>query len=258
MNTIPLHTNLVRKYFDQQTGYYSQGSRMEISPGFQLAIDSIKLPGFKTILDIGCGCGFLLTALQGHYEKGIGIDLSYKMLQEANILFRRNKNLNSHWLQGNTLKLPFKSDKFDLICNRYLWHYLPDPLTVLEEIKRVLIPNDKLLLIDRITTENTEQNLKQNRIEKLRNTKFFKIYKASNIEKLLKNFGFTISQKYNFDQEVKVSNWCKSGGVGEETKQEIFSLLVSDLASNKTGLNPFIKNNELFIIQKSVLILACL
>jgi len=100
------------------------------------------------VLDIGCGNGALLNALEPRIASGVGVDESGPMIEQAR---RRNAafaNLEFKKIDGPVL--PFDDGEFDVVTSLMSFRYLDwDPL--LAEIKRVTKPGGKLLVVDMVT-----------------------------------------------------------------------------------------------------------
>jgi SAM-dependent methyltransferase len=107
-------------------------------------------PGHR-VLDLGCGEGrhSLSAYLQPDVEV-FGVDLSAEDLGTAmgRIADMRDYEPQGRlqFLQGDALRLPFADHSFDrVICSEVLEH-IPNYLSVLEEIQRVLKPGGKLCI----------------------------------------------------------------------------------------------------------------
>lgn len=99
------------------------------------------------VLDIGCGNGALLRELAPRIKSGIGIDLSKDLLELA----RKNNasNLNLNFRQVTGPQLPLEDQSVDLIISLLSFRYLDwDPL--MDEIKRVLRPGGRILILDMV------------------------------------------------------------------------------------------------------------
>jgi ubiquinone/menaquinone biosynthesis C-methylase UbiE len=98
------------------------------------------------VLDLGCGNGALLQALAGRIELGIGVDVSNAMVERA------RSRASGHPLRFETISgpnLPFADQSFDVVTSFLSFRYLDwDP--VLCEIRRVLSPGGRLLIVDMV------------------------------------------------------------------------------------------------------------
>jgi len=108
------------------------------------------LPESKNIsvADIGCGNGALLKELAPGIKEGIGFDTSANIIESAIKLNRGNSNISFKLINGPIL--PIEGQSIDLIISLLSFRYLDwDPL--MDEIKRVLTPGGKILIIDMVT-----------------------------------------------------------------------------------------------------------
>ena len=100
---------------------------------FEQAKLEIILAGFpanvESVLDIGCGTGWMLEALRSHYRFGVGVDFSLEGLRQVNVSS----------VLGICTSLPFKTASFDLVlCAEVVEHLDDDQLAQLvAEINRV-------------------------------------------------------------------------------------------------------------------------
>ena len=101
-----------------------------------------------TILDIGCGNGALLNALSERIEHGVGVDESAGVIERAKLRNAKSENLEFKKIDGPVL--PFPDNSFDVITSLMSFRYLDwDPLLL--EIKRVMKPGGKFLIVDMVT-----------------------------------------------------------------------------------------------------------
>jgi demethylmenaquinone methyltransferase/2-methoxy-6-polyprenyl-1,4-benzoquinol methylase len=99
-----------------------------------------------SILDVGCGTGSHLELYQRYKCDLYGIDLSPSMLNVA----RKRLGNTAQLDLGDATKMPYVDDKFDLVISMLSLHEMsPETRSaVLNEIKRVLKSDGRLLLID--------------------------------------------------------------------------------------------------------------
>jgi len=98
------------------------------------------------ILDVGCGTGSHLELYQRYKCNLFGIDLSPSMLDVARERLGDSAQLDF----GNATEMPYEDDKFDLVISMLSLHEMPPETrsSVLNEVKRVLKSDGRLLLID--------------------------------------------------------------------------------------------------------------
>lgn len=96
----------------------------------------------ETVLDIGCGTGWLAAGLP-RARPGlavIGVDLSHGMIERARAA--------GAWplLRADAQRLPLATASVDLIVTRGILHHLPDVPATLTEWRRVLRPRGAVVL----------------------------------------------------------------------------------------------------------------
>ncbi len=102
----------------------------------------------STVVDIGCGNGALLKELSPRIKNGIGLDASQNILENAKRFNKNNTNISFKLIDGP--KLPLEDKSVDVVISLLSFRYLDwDPL--MDEIKRVLKPGGKILIIDMVT-----------------------------------------------------------------------------------------------------------
>jgi len=98
------------------------------------------------VLEVSFGTGWLLTQYAGRFETH-GIDLNEVMLGVA----RRNlerAGLNAELRTANVEALPYPDDYFNTIVNTMAFTGYPDGARAMSELRRVLCPGGRLVMID--------------------------------------------------------------------------------------------------------------
>lgn len=102
-------------------------------------------------LDVCCGTGdwsIALAEASGSTGNVIGLDFSYNMLSVAE---EKNEALDYSQLsfvQGNAMELPYEDNSFDYVTIGFGLRNVPDYLTVLKEMYRVVKPNGKVVCLE--------------------------------------------------------------------------------------------------------------
>ncbi|PIN87000.1 SAM-dependent methyltransferase [Candidatus Woesearchaeota archaeon CG10_big_fil_rev_8_21_14_0_10_44_13] len=128
------------------------------------------LPLKGKILEVGIGTGKNI----GYYNKEaevVGIDFSEKMLQIAEEKLVKSGKRNITLKQMDAENLEFKDNSFDYVVTTCVFCSVPNPIKGLKEIRRVLKPTGKLIMIEHVLSKNPVIAL----IEHVHNpiTKFF-------------------------------------------------------------------------------------
>lgn len=92
----------------------------------------------KSILDLGCGMGGLITALKKeNVKKIVGVDFDFDYCRISKLRLKRH-NLDELIINGAGEKLPIRSGRFDVITCFEVLEHVEDDVQVLKEIMRVL------------------------------------------------------------------------------------------------------------------------
>lgn len=101
------------------------------------------------LLDVGCGTGSLLAALQRwgvHVATYTGVDLSAGMLRVASR--KQGTGATERWVCADAASLPFAASSFDTVVSASSLHDWHEPRAALAAIRRALARGGRLLLLD--------------------------------------------------------------------------------------------------------------
>lgn len=110
-------------------------------------IDSLALPPGASVLDAGCGPGYLVEAFAVRGFRVFALDGAAGMLQAAEARVSAVSPIHAaSFQQGDIEDLPYADESFDLVCSTGVIDYLPEDSKVLGEFRRVLRPGGHLVL----------------------------------------------------------------------------------------------------------------
>ena len=98
------------------------------------------------VLEVSFGTGWLLTRYAGRMQAS-GVDLNAKMVAIARGNLDR-AGVHAELRQANVESLPFADDRFDTVVNTMSFSGYPDGARAMSELRRVLRPGGRLVLID--------------------------------------------------------------------------------------------------------------
>lgn len=107
------------------------------------------LPENASILEIGCGTGanFEFYPVCRH---AVSTELSLKMLEIASSKVRANE-----LVQADAQFLPFGENQFDAAFASLVFCSIPDPKAAFSELRRVVKPNGKIVLLEHVRPPRT-------------------------------------------------------------------------------------------------------
>jgi ubiquinone/menaquinone biosynthesis C-methylase UbiE len=105
------------------------------------------LPPTGPILEVGPGPGVLHSQLARTYPVTVGLDLSFRMLQQAQRRLRGAAQPD-RLVQANVIHLPFAGASFDGVVLTFVFSAFPDGSAAMRELSRLLRPAGRLVIVD--------------------------------------------------------------------------------------------------------------
>lgn len=185
-----LYKERSKNYFDKKSAnFFDTFDGKFCSFMYEGVMQKIKTQPFKSLLDVGCGTGAMLSMVTSENDdiQACGIDLSEKMIEKSAELLGQRVQL----IVGDSDNLPWNENYFDLVVCNASFHHFPEPLKVLKEIKRVLKPNGRVII-----AEPWWSGPKRFLINSFLNSPFnylgdVRIYSEPESRKILKTSGFS-------------------------------------------------------------------
>ena len=139
--TDPSRTEEVRREFNRWAAA-GQGEEME-SHHLPIVLPMLPLMNLgvrETVLDVGCGAGWLCRMLASELResKVVGLDVSDEMIERARAASTNFASLS--FLVGGVDQIPSEDDVFTKVISVESSYYWPDPARGIQEIFRVLAP----------------------------------------------------------------------------------------------------------------------
>jgi len=171
-------------------------------------VDLVRGRGARRILDLGTGCGELLSRLRAEGLEATGLDLCGTLLDRARKSLPPAPNL----IRGDVERLPLAAGRLDLVSFLLVAHYLRHPGRALSEAARVLRPGGWIILADRITSPNPALRRIQHRMETLRNPSVRRVLTSGELSDELGRAGFRVRRIDFLEETVPLDRWL--AGVG--------------------------------------------
>jgi ubiquinone/menaquinone biosynthesis C-methylase UbiE len=144
----------IRDHFGNNTALATQQMthnlyRDNLEPLVDHIFRCLELTGRESLLDLGCGNGFVLrdvVSRMRHGGRAVAVDISPAMLELA------KRNVTVSWVplefaEGRAQDLSrFRDGEFDRVMANFIFHYIEEPDVVLAEVARVVSDDGRALV----------------------------------------------------------------------------------------------------------------
>jgi SAM-dependent methyltransferase len=139
------------------------------SPAAKVLLDYAKPQKGERVLDVACGTGIVsrqVAPMVGVEGSVTGLDITPAMLDVA-CSIPQSEGVAIEWREGNALSLPFSDRSFDLVLCQQGLQFFPDRVKALSEMRRVLVPQGRVLV-------SVQQALEHNPVSEMFNATLLK------------------------------------------------------------------------------------
>ena len=182
------------------------------------------------------------------------VDLSWRMVHEARTRAQTLGLDNTAYCQADAEALPFGQATCDLVACKLAFHYFPHPQVALAEMGRVATSTARVVLIDRVSSEDSEQRAYQNRLEKLRTPSKTYVYSESQLVAALAQAGLAVDQQARYPESMEVKAWIQAAGPDAQTAHTIRTLLMA--AGDPAGFNIRREGDRLLMTHQTCVLVA--
>ncbi|MBH8563283.1 class I SAM-dependent methyltransferase [Nostoc sp. CENA67] len=139
---------IVRKQYNELAAVYDLRWKSYIANTLSFLKTWAEISSTDIVLDVACGTGEFERLLLAEYssQQIVGVDISDKMLAIAQKKCSAYPQVSFETASASSL--PFDSNSFDVIVSANSFHHFNHPLTALKEMRRVLKPDGKVIILD--------------------------------------------------------------------------------------------------------------
>jgi ubiquinone/menaquinone biosynthesis C-methylase UbiE len=131
------HNRDIQQFFNQSASTYARQINTWIT---RKRADFIRTVARGRVLDVGVGPGQLARLYST--SPLVAMDISLKMVGLA-----RERLRCTGFVVGDAEELPFRRGSFDTVIGSELFYYLADPRNFLRDVRRVLAPGGRIVLL---------------------------------------------------------------------------------------------------------------
>lgn len=140
---------MVEKRFNPEKAavLYSEERKALLPP--KTIIEYLNLDKDDTIADLGAGNGYFTLPLAAKTKNQVfAVDIEPKMLALLKVLAEKEGLANIGYIESDLEHILLKDQSVDKVMAAFVIHEMPDPVKALREIKRILKPDGRFLLIE--------------------------------------------------------------------------------------------------------------
>ena len=166
--------------------WWFRGKRRMLAPLIRDALGGV--PGEPRVLDVGCGTGANLNAVESRFPqaKTYGLDFD-----EGALCYCRGRGVRAHLLQGDGARLPLRDASLDCVLALDIIEHFEDDEALLSDLLRCLRPGGELVAsvpaYPRLWSPHDEFLHHKRR------------YRAGELQNKLRTAGFEVEQSHGFN-----------------------------------------------------------
>jgi ArsR family transcriptional regulator len=137
------------EFFDEIAGHWDKIAGEFATGQAKHRAAAHLLPGGMVVADLGCGTGYLASALLGQVRKIVCVDRSQGMLDQARRrLGRIARTTEVEFRLGELAALPIDDEEVDGALAGMVLHHLEDPGGALAEMRRIVRPGGSVVILE--------------------------------------------------------------------------------------------------------------
>lgn len=191
-----LSVEYVEKVYNRYSSVYDLIFGRVFQSGREMAPQLLDLFPGASLLEVGVGTGLSIPMLPRNIQM-TGIDLSQKMLDKAEQRIQTMGFQHVTLRKMDATRLDLADNSFDRVLAAYFISTVPDPVSVVNEMKRVCRPGGYLVFLNHFLNENPVVGL----FERVLSPLFYRVGFNTDLDlhKLMASVGLEIETKEDID-----------------------------------------------------------
>ena len=244
----------IQESFTIQAGNFNDAS-MNFSKEEYLAYTVSEATISKTdrILEVAagtCACG---RAMAPYAASVTCLDVTPAMLESGKMEADKMHIYNRVFVKGGAGSLPFVVGGFEIVISRLAFHHFKDVQKPFSEMKRVLRPGGKLILID-MEAAQEELRGREDEIETWRDPSHVRNLSREEIRELFLKNALDVVKCESTKIPVNLQAWMNLTKTADTMQEKITECMMDEIAGkDKTGFMPYQKDGEIYFDQRWLL-----
>lgn len=165
----------------------------------------------ESVIEVGAGTGNFLSLFTGIGNPLVAADLTPGMLRVA-----RERNPQLLLAAGDGARLPFADGSFDLVTSAHAMHHIPEPVPVLEEMRRLVRGGGRLLVVDLAAPDDPAEAARADEVMTIRDPSHATSLTVAALREALARAELKEIDHRIVDRRGLVSNWMWPGEFPED------------------------------------------
>ena len=244
-----------RRVPSRQAESFAASSTLSAPDVTERAVVALGDVSRQRVLDVACGPGILSNAISSP-----GPAPSSESISTAETLrlakTRSPDTAPAAFVRGVAEILPFRDGAFGAAVIRLALHHFEQPHRILEEVHRVLVPGGRLVVLDILTSRDSEVSGLHNAIERLRDPSHTTFLSDSQLRDAIANAKFGAIEIDTWQKSRSFSDWAAI--INEPTRMAALETLLRHLArgGESAGIQLREENGEVWFTYGWALLVA--
>ena len=203
----------------------------------------------QSVIEVGGGTGNFISRFEDVAGMAAIFDLTYEML---NVARQRFPGLVLVAAEGE--RLPVRSRSIDLAMTAQALHHIWRPVEVLKELRRVVSPGGRVLVLDSVATERKEEAEAMNELDTLRDPSHAAFRSPNTMKVIVRSAGLEMVDEHLSVEQQKLSDWMWPGEFAEGTIEKVRDFI--EKRGHETGMK-FERDGDDWAFERRRLMLLC-
>jgi len=237
----------VREEFGRAAGGFAERTRGRFD---ELdAVGFSRAAGGETIAEVGAGTGHFLSLFRDVAARLIALDVTPAMLRRAVI-----DHPEVLPVVTDGAALPLQTRAIDLVLCAQMLHHVPKPIPLVKEMRRVVKPRGRVLVVDQAAPERYEEALRMTELDIVRDPSHAVSRPPSAFRMMLRSTGLEIVDEKIVEKRQLLSGWMWAGEFPEERIAAVRAYI--ERYGHETGMDFEREGDDWSFTRRRIMILA--
>ena len=249
--------NEIQQAFTQQAAEFeSRKMNFTKQEYMDYTIRKIAPTKVDSILEVAAGTCICGRSIAPYAKQVTCLDMTPAMLMVGKKAAEKENAENMTFVLGDAVELPFLDESFEIVFSRLAFHHFTNMEQPFSEMKRVLKPGGKLVVIDMEAAEETLRQV-EDEIETLRDPSHVRNRSKAEFLSLYQANGLSVEICEITKIPVVLQNWMELTQTPDSTQNSIISRMEEEMnGKTKTGFFPYRQNGKIMFDQRWMLMIG--